>query len=120
MKLFALVFASILSTAAFGALPGVTEFRTTPERLSDAQLSTLLDARVASADVIALGESSHGSSGFLQIQTRLVRYLVEKHGFRLIAWENPALRSLELSEWVSSCTKGRTPAPIDVLYMPVA
>src|SRR5687768_9064902 len=40
------------------------------------------------------------------------------HGFRLIVWENPTLRSLELARWVSSCTKARTPAPVDVLYMP--
>lgn len=118
MKSFALVIAFVLSTSVFGALPGVTEFRTTPEQITDAELAALLDARVASADVIALGETVHGSSGFLRIQTRLIRYLVEKHGLRLIVWENPALRSLELSRWVSSCTKARTPAPIDVLYMP--
>lgn len=118
MKAFALVLAFILSTSVFGALPGVTEFRTSPEQITDAELSALLDARVAAADVVALGETVHGSSGFLRIQTRLVRYLVERHGFRLIAWENPVLRSLELAQWVSSCTTARTPAPIDVLYMP--
>ena len=31
----------------------------------------------------------------LRIQTRLIRYLVERHGLRLIVWENPTLRSLE-------------------------
>lgn len=60
----------------------------------------------------------HGSSGFLRVQTRLIRYLVLNHGFRLIVWENPTLRSLELARWVSSCTKGKTAAPIEVLYMP--
>lgn len=118
MKSFALVIAFISSTSVFGALPGVTEFRTSPEQITDAELSALLDARVASVDVVALGESVHGSSGFLRIQTRLIRYLVEKHGFRLIVWENPTLRSLELGQWVSSCTKVKTPAPIDALYMP--
>ncbi len=115
---FSLVIALILSTSAFGALPGVTEFRTSPEQITDAELSALLDARVGSADVVALGESLHGSSGFLRIQTRLIRYLVEKHGLRLIVWENPTLRSLELGRWVASCTKVRTPAPVEVLYMP--
>ena len=118
MKSFALVVAFILSASAFGALPGVTEFRTNPEQVRDAELSALLDARVAAADVVALGETVHGSSGFLKIQTRLIRYLVEKHGFRLIVWENPTLRSLELSRWVAACTKGKTAAPLDVLYMP--
>jgi erythromycin esterase-like protein len=108
----------MLSTSVSAALPGVTEFRTSPERITDAELSALVDARVAAADVVALGETVHGSSGFLKIQTRLIRYLVEKHGFRLIVWENPALRSIELGQWVSSCTKAKTAAPVDVLYMP--
>ncbi|MGZ8263315.1 MAG: erythromycin esterase family protein [Burkholderiales bacterium] len=118
MKSFVVLVALVLCTSALGALPGVTEFRTSPEQISDAQLSALLHARVASADVVALGETVHGSSGFLRIQTRLIRYLVVNHDFRLIVWENPALRSVELAEWVSSCTKAKTPAPIDVLYMP--
>ena len=118
MKSLPFVIALILSTSVFGALPGVTEFSTSPEQITNAELSALLATRVDSADVVALGESLHGSSGFLRIQTRLIRYLVERHGFRLIVWENPTLRSLELGLWVSSCTKGRTPAPIDVLYMP--
>ena len=118
MKSLALVITLVLSTSAFGALPGVTELRTSPERMTDAQLSALLDARVAPVDVVALGETVHGSSGFLRIQTRLIRYLVEKHGFRLIVWENPTLRSLELGLWVSSCTTVKTAPPIAVLYMP--
>lgn len=118
MKALALAAAFVLSTSVLGALPGVTEFRTSPEQITDADLSALLDARVLAADVVALGETVHGSSGLLRVQTRLIRYLVEKHGLRLIAWENPVLRSLELAEWVSSCTKARTAPPIDVLYMP--
>ncbi len=107
-----------LSTAVFGALPGVTEFKTNPEKVTDAELSALLDARVASADVIAIGESVHGSSGFLRIQARLIRYLVSRHGLRLIVWESATLRSLELGRWVASCTTAKTPAPLDVLYFP--
>jgi erythromycin esterase-like protein len=118
MKACALVLALLLSKAALGALPGVTDLRTSPEAIPDTALATMLDTRIAAADVIALGETSHGSSGFLRIQTRLIRYLVEKHGLRLIVWENPALRSLELSRWVSSCTKTKSPVPVDVLYMP--
>jgi erythromycin esterase-like protein len=123
--MFRLAFAItlVLSASAFGALPGVTELRTAPEMLTDGQLAPLLDARVAAADVVALGETVHGSSGLLRIQTRLIRYLVEKHGLRLIVWENPALRSLELAQWVASCATlkdaaAKSAAPIEVLYMP--
>ena len=118
MRIFVLVAALVFATSALGALPGVTEFRTSPEQITDAELAALLHARVAAADVVALGESVHGSAGFLSIQARIIRYLVERHGLRLIVWENPTLRSLELSRWVESCTKARTPVPIDVLYMP--
>jgi erythromycin esterase-like protein len=80
LKSFAISIAFLLSTSVFGALPGVTEFTTSPEKVTDAELSALLHARIASADVIAIGESVHGSSGFLRIQTRLIRYLVVNHG----------------------------------------
>ena len=119
IKPYAAVIALFLSTCACGALPGVTEFgRKPPEEITDAEFSALLKARVAAADVIAIGETVHGSSAFLKIQARLIRYLVVNHGLRLIVWENPALRSLELSRWVASCTAAKTPVPIDVLYMP--
>ena len=120
MKSFVLGFALLLSTSVFGALSGVTEFSTSPEKVTDAELAALLRAPVASADVVAIGESVHGSSGFLRIQARLIRYLVVHHGIRLIVWENPTLRSLELARWISSCTTAKTPAPIDVLYFPTA
>src|SRR5262245_15448888 len=110
----------VFSTAVCGALPGVTEFSKAPQEIGDAEISALLRARVSSADVIAIGETVHGSSAFLRMQARLIRYLVVNHGLRLLVWENPALRSLELSRWVSSCRTAKTPAPIDVLYMPTA
>ena len=118
MTKFAFIAALLLSTSVSGALPGVIELGTTPEKITDTQLAALLDKRVAEAEVVALGETVHASSGFLKIQTRLIRYLVEKHGFRLIVWENPPLRSLELARWVSSCTTSKSPPPIDVLYLP--
>ena len=109
-----------MSAPVFGALPGVTEFKMPPEKIPDAELSALLGERVAAADVIAIGETVHGSSAFLKLQARLIRYLVAKHGLRLIVWENPPLRSLELSRWLASCIEARSPAPVDVLYFPTA
>jgi len=100
MKSFALSIAFFLSTSVFGAVPGVTEFSTSPEKVTDAELSALLHARVASADVIAIGESVHGSSGFLRIQTRLIRYLVVNHGIRLIVWK---IRLCAALNWAAGC-----------------
>ncbi len=108
------------STSVCAALPGVTEFRKPPGEITDAELSAVLQSRIARADVVAIGETVHGSAAFLAMQARLIRYLVTSHGMRLVVWENPTLRSLELSRWVASCTTARAPVPIDVLYMPTA
>src|SRR5262245_35876632 len=120
MRLCGGVIAFFFCASTWPALPGVTEFRKAPETVTDAELSAVLGSRVAAADVVAIGETVHGSSAFLAMQARLIRYLVTNHGVRLIVWENPTLRSLELSRWVAACTTGRAPVPIDVLYMPTA
>ena len=120
MRLCFAILAFLLSISAFGALPGVTELRKAPEAITDGELSALLRERLADADVIAIGETVHGSAAFLRLQTRLIRYLVENHGLRLIVWETATLRSLELARWVANCAKARAPVPIDVLYMPTA
>ena len=117
---FALIILALVCVSASAALPGVTEFKSAPERLTDPQLAALLGDRISAADVIAIGETIHGSAGLLRIQTRVIRHLVERHGLRLIVWENPTLRSLELAAWVASCTKAASQPPTDVLYMPTA
>ncbi len=105
------------------ALPGVSEFRALPEALDDAELSVLFGTAARSADVVAIGETVHGSAGLLRVQTRLIRHLVERQGMRLIVWETAVLRSRELAQWLAGCASGRTPAdaasPIDVLYFPI-
>jgi erythromycin esterase-like protein len=120
MKARAFIATLLLNACAHAALPGVTEFKTPPEHITDAQLSALLHKPVAAADVIAIGETVHGSAGMLHIQTRLMRYLVTHHGLRLVVWENPTLRSLEFARWAASCTKAKSPPPVAVFYMPTA
>ncbi len=115
-----LIFAMLYCGWAFAALPGVTELGKTPETVTDRELAALLDRRVTQADVVAIGESVHGSAGMLHLQARLIRYLVVYHGIRLLVWETAVLRSHELSRWVAACADSRTPPPIDVLYMPTA
>src|SRR5688500_10413459 len=115
MRSLAIVAALVLSASAYGALPGVVEIKSAPERMTDAELSTLHDPRLSHAHVVSLGETLHSSSGLLKQQTRLIRYLVAKHGYRLVVWENPTLRSVELAKWVSSCTQAVTPPPVEVL-----
>jgi|GEM_PF-6493833 len=45
------------------------------------------DERFAQAKVVGVGEATHGSSEFLRMRHRLIRYLVEKHNYRVIAIE---------------------------------
>ncbi|MGP4022064.1 erythromycin esterase family protein [Actinomadura sp. 3N407] len=47
-----------------------------------------LDRVVADARLVGLGESTHGSSEQFQVKHRLVRRLVEHHGFRTLAFED--------------------------------
>ena len=118
MRHYAAAIAFVVSTSVFGALPGVTELAGPPEKLADTQLASLLRQRIAGADVIAIGETIHGSSAFLRVQTRLIQHLVTQHGMRLIVWETAVLRGVELSRWVSDCRTARTPVPIGGLYGP--
>ena len=74
MKSFVVIAVLLMSAPVFGALPGVTEFKMAPENIPDAELSALLRERVAEADVIAIGETVHGSSALLKLQARLIRY----------------------------------------------
>jgi erythromycin esterase len=53
---------------------------------SDADLARIGRA-LAGVDVIFLGESSHGDGGAHLARVRLVRYLHERLGFDVIAWE---------------------------------
>ncbi len=82
---------------------------------------TILDRLSFGTDIIAIGESVHGSSEFLKTQARISKYLIEKKGFRTLIVENPLLRSMGITEWVRSCASeaSRFALPIDLLYEPV-
>ena len=56
---------------------------------------------VGDARVVALGESSHHISEFYQIRHRLLRYLVERLGFTVLALEAPFPEAQVVTEWVA-------------------
>src|SRR5690349_13996770 len=45
-------------------------------------------AIVGDATVVALGESTHTSAGYYQAKSRLIRYMVEELGFRVVFLES--------------------------------
>jgi erythromycin esterase-like protein len=115
-----LAVALLAAPAAHAALPGVSELHGAPEALTDAQLTALLGDAPARAGVIAIGETVHGSSMMLRMQTRLIRYLVTHHGLRLLAWETSVLRGERFARWLAACRDTVSPAPLDELYFPTA
>ena len=59
------------------------------------------DVLAAEARVVGLGEASHGSREPNDLRLALVRRLVERHGYRLIAIEGSASRWRELAGYAS-------------------
>lgn len=75
-------------TDARSGLVEAIEREAVPFELTDQ--SENLDAvatRLADAPVVGIGESSHGVREFKEIPQRLVRRLVDDHGYRLVAME---------------------------------
>jgi erythromycin esterase len=87
---------------------------TVPVRLSDeavAPLRTLdpaqplddlewLDDAIGAARVVAIGESAHYNGEFYQLRHRLLRYLVERHGFSAYALESGFVEGWQTDAWV--------------------
>jgi erythromycin esterase len=58
---------------------------------------------IGKAEIVGLGESEHTSGGLYQVKHRVVRYLVEKLGFRLFAIESPLVMAEQTAAFVERC-----------------
>lgn len=58
---------------------------------------------VGGARFVALGESTHASAGYYQAKVRLIRYMVETMGFRVLAFESSWMEALPAARYVASC-----------------
>jgi len=56
-----------------------------PLELSDADLEPL--SYLGDSKIVGLGEATHGTKEFFQMKHRIFKYLVEKHGFKVFAFE---------------------------------
>ena len=64
-----------------------------------------LDKMVKGAEVLAIGESGHGSKGYLETRTQLIKHFVKESGFRVIILEEGYLKSEALNEYLNSCSQ---------------
>jgi erythromycin esterase len=74
-----------------------------PPDWTDTELS-FLDAYKDKA-IVGLGEATHGTSQFFEAKHRMLKYLVEKHGFRIFAIEADIGESIYLNEAVLNSDK---------------
>ncbi len=63
-----------------------------------------LDPAIGAARVVAIGESAHYNREFLQLRHRLLRYLVERHGFTAHAMETGFVEGWLVDDWVRART----------------
>jgi erythromycin esterase-like protein len=97
----------ILTLAACGPLPalppGVSEVNGWSTTQSNDDLAPLGDL-VGGATYVGLGESEHTSGGFYAAKNRLIRYLIETQGFRVLAMETPRTAAAEdTAPYVATC-----------------
>ena len=59
-----------------------------------------LDEAIGDARVVAIGETAHGTKEFYQLRHRLLRYLVERHGFDAYAMESGFVEGWRVNDWV--------------------
>ena len=58
-----------------------------PRASNDSELE-IIDKAIGSATIVMLGEQDHGDAATFQAKTRLIKYLHEKKGFDVLAFES--------------------------------
>jgi erythromycin esterase len=61
---------------------------------------SVLERRVAGAEVVAFGEANHNAREFLEFRNQLFRFLVEEEGFTAIAAETDFVQSIRADDYV--------------------
>jgi erythromycin esterase len=72
--------------------------------------------------VVGLGESVHTSGGYYQAKARVLRFLVEKMGFRVFAMETPWGDALTATRYLATCDGSAKEAilPLSPVYLDVS
>ena len=91
--------------------PVVRLLQESMEPLSDieeADLGPLLE-RMGDAQVVLLGEATHGTSEFYRMRARITRELVANHGFRIVAAEADWPDAARVDQYVRGAEPGPQP-----------
>lgn len=67
--------------------------------------------RIASARIVMLGESTHGTSEFYRLRARITRELVTKHGFDFVAVEGDWPDAARVNDYVAHASAPHTTMP---------
>lgn len=70
-----------------------------PMNISDSELASL--DGLGDAQVVGLGEATHGTREFFQMKHRIFQYLVENHGFKIFVIEADFGESLYIDDYVT-------------------
>lgn len=89
------------SALANGLPNGVTELSGTSPALPNTDLQAMKKI-FKKAKILAIGESAHGSAGYLEMQHRLIKDLVENYGYRKLMMELVS-DDRQLNQYVSTC-----------------
>jgi erythromycin esterase len=76
-----------------------------PSQWTDSQME-FLDA-YSEKDIIGLGEGTHGTSEFFKAKHRMLKYLVEKHGFKIFSIEADFGESYLINQAVMNSDKSQ-------------
>jgi erythromycin esterase len=97
-----MVLASLPAASAWGSSQSVTEWiRQNAAPVND---TASLRRAVGDAQIVGLGESTHGAAEELTLKHSTVRVLVEQMGFRSIAWEEQWTTGLQVDHYIRTGT----------------
>ena len=68
--------------------------------INESSMDSILE-KIGDAQIVALGEATHGTSEFWKIRQKITRYLVEKKGFRAILMEASFPASFALHDYIT-------------------
>jgi erythromycin esterase len=81
----------------------------------DTEQLSPFEANAEDADIVGLGEATHGTRDLFELKGRLVRHLVAECGFRTVAVETDFVNTLALDEYVQQGTGTPADALDDVI-----